>query len=690
MATPVDVLLVRIEADLGDLKKDLKRVEKQNSSVGESFSKLGRLIGTIFAGAALAKVTGTIRTFEDLQATLKAVTGSAELAADSFNLIRKFTATTTFQLEEVSGAFITLVNAGIAPTSDALRDIGNIAAARGKDIRDVAQALFNATTGEMEMLKQLGIVARLDGEKINVTYKEVTETIDRSGASIVEYIRNLSQAEFPNAIAERSATLSGAISNLGDNISEFFMAIGDSGFTKSMTDLTKFLIDQVNNARPLAVIIGKALSGAFNTLRISLEFVTDNFRALSAAVLTFIAIQASLRIAAAVAGMIAFAKALRTAATAQAIFNKNFKKSAFTLIAAAIVGVAVSTGVLDEALEKVADKMGLSAKETAETEKSMEALDDAMAALGGNSSQNLTAFEKALTKVEEKIAATKMEATGLSDDLAKAFADLGIKVVEGGLVFPEGSAEVVDRLKKAYGELAKAQKKVSQIDLAKSFVDQKTKGEELQTLLEALRSVTGMAGVDQERLAQAIKNVEAEMVVNSNTVGTLIGIYENAGSRIADSLAEGFMKGRLSLESFRDIAEDITQQVIAAFIRMAIVNRIINSIFGLSGTSSALPTIGGSASGGTVQARTPIMVGERGPEIFVPNSAGSVLNNMNSKNAVGGGAPVTVNQNLNLSTGVAETVRAEVLNLMPIIRSQAVAAVMESKQRGGAVSRSFV
>ena len=283
-----------------------------------------------------------------------------------------------------------------------------------------------------------------------------------------------------------------------------------------------------------------------------------------------------------------------------------------------------------------------------------------------------------------------MEATGLSDDLAKAFADLGIKVVEGGLVFPEGSAEVVDRLKKAYGELAKAQKKVSQIDLAKSFVDQKTKGEELQTLLEALRSVTGMAGVDQERLAQAIKNVEAEMVVNSNTVGTLIGIYENAGSRIADSLAEGFMKGRLSLESFRDIAEDITQQVIAAFIRMAIVNRIINSIFGLSGTSSALPTIGGSASGGTVQARTPIMVGERGPEIFVPNSAGSVLNNMNSKNAVGGGAPVTVNQNLNLSTGVAETVRAEVLNLMPIIRSQAVAAVMESKQRGGAVSRSFV
>ena len=284
MATPVDVLLVRIEADLDDLKKDLKRLEKQNSGVGESFSKLGRLIGTVFAGAALAKITGTIRTFEDLEATLKAVTGSAELAKDSFDLITKFTATTTFQLEEVSGAFITLVNAGIAPTTDALQDIGNIAAARGKDIRDVAQAICNATTGEMEMLKQLGIIARVDGEKLNVTYKGVSETIERSADSIVGFIRNLSQQEFPTAIEERSNTLSGAISNLQDNISLFFMAIGDSGFKKSMTDLTKFLIDQVNNARPLAVIIGKALSGAFNTLRISLEFVTDNFRALSAAV----------------------------------------------------------------------------------------------------------------------------------------------------------------------------------------------------------------------------------------------------------------------------------------------------------------------------------------------------------------------------------------------------------------------
>ena len=36
------------------------------------------------------------------EATLKAVTGSAESASDSFELIKQFTATTTFQVQNVS------------------------------------------------------------------------------------------------------------------------------------------------------------------------------------------------------------------------------------------------------------------------------------------------------------------------------------------------------------------------------------------------------------------------------------------------------------------------------------------------------------------------------------------------------------------------------------------------------------
>jgi hypothetical protein len=43
--------------------------------------------------------------------------------------------------------------------------------------------------------------------------------------------------------------------------------------------------------------------------------------------------------------------------------------------------------------------------------------------------------------------------------------------------------------------------------------------------------------------------------------------------------------------------------------------------------SFKLPSIGGRAAGGPVSANTPYMVGERGPELFMPNASGRVVPN---------------------------------------------------------------
>ena len=168
MATTVDQLVVEIKAETAGLRKGLdglnRRLATSNKTARSSIATFGNL-AKVFAAIGVARlaanVVNTSRTFEDLGATLKAITGSAEAAAVSFDLIRKFTSGTTFQLENVSKAFVTLLNAGITPTSDVLTDFGNIAAAFGKDITQIAQATFNATTGEMEMLKQFGIKAKL-------------------------------------------------------------------------------------------------------------------------------------------------------------------------------------------------------------------------------------------------------------------------------------------------------------------------------------------------------------------------------------------------------------------------------------------------------------------------------------------------------------------------------------------------
>ena len=61
---------------------------------------------------------------------------------------------------------------------------------------------------------------------------------------------------------------------------------------------------------------------------------------------------------------------------------------------------------------------------------------------------------------------------------------------------------------------------------------------------------------------------------------------------------------------------------------------------------------------------------------------------MNTRNAMGGGGPpVVIQQDINFSTGVVPTVRAEVRNMMPQIAEVAKGAVLEASARGGAFRR---
>ena len=53
------------------------------------------------------------------------------------------------------------------------------------------------------------------------------------------------------------------------------------------------------------------------------------------------------------------------------------------------------------------------------------------------------------------------------------------------------------------------------------------------------------------------------------------------------------------------------------------------------------------------------------------------------------GSGITINQNLNISTGVSQTVKAEVMNLLPAIKQETVNAVAESRSRGGSFARTF-
>ena len=114
-----------------------------------------------------------------------------------------------------------------------------------------------------------------------------------------------------------------------------------------------------------------------------------------------------------------------------------------------------------------------------------------------------------------------------------------------------------------------------------------------------------------------------------------------------------------------------------------IISTIIKGISSLAGSASGGMTddqamIGQRAKGGPVMGGRTYLVGEKGPELFTAPKSGHIVPN----NQLGGGT--VVNQTFQISTGVSQTVRAELVSLLPSIKEQTVAAVANQKTRGGA------
>lgn len=632
MAKTVDQLILEIRAETKQLRKGLDRVNKSlnktkqtTKSTNQAFAKMRSALMAVGAGAVLVKVVNINRTFEDLEATLRAVTGSSEAAAKSFQLIRAFTATTTFQIEEVAQSFITLKQAGIVPTSDALLDFGNFAAGMGRSITQLARAAFNATTGEMEMLKQFGVIARQQGDQITVTFDGVTEKIDRSGEAIVEYLRAIGREQFSTAIEERFRTLSGAISNLSDQTSEFAVSIGDGiggmGLRSSFVRLAKATSSLLETLRPLGQLLGFLIGLVADLVSRLVEFVDNVF------------------------------------VVARAIFDLG---NTFNLLGDALDG-------------------------------NIKSFDDFKTSVRGGNGD----IEQLDEQVKKLVRTTSTFKDALSpDDLRdfKLFEALQTQVAKARHTINDLIANDMKRLRSIIEKAIAAQMQLESVGkfgpmqpdqtaITRDFLGVDTIDEFLKEVTESMDEVTTFS-----------KEMQQAIISASNTFTT----------DFVDSLLEG----KNALASFRDFARNIVSQIISIFLQMTVVNQILNSVFNLTG-ANALPTInafgsgtstssgggGGGmgmsfASGGTMQRGKPSIVGERGAEIFIPNTGGTLLNNMNSKNAMGG-TPIIINQSVNFATGVVPTVRAEVTKMMPQIADVTKGAVAEAAMRGGNYRRAL-
>ncbi len=403
MAEQVRLELVVVDKTGAALGKAKGQIQGLNKSLGRT-SGLAKAAGAALiafgTGAILRGLINTIRQFEDLRATLVTVEGSTQQAAKSFDLIKTFTAGTTFQLGEVTNAFITFRNAGLVPTEQFMLNIGNIAAGMGRRLDDVARAVFNATTGEFEMLKQLGIKVKTEGDKLKVIFRGTTTEIRNNGIDIVNLVEEIGMKEFKGGIERSAKTLSGAFSNLKDAVAIAADEVGEGGLASALTEVTRELTKATLGTANLANSVGSALGNAVLFVKNNIGLLTVAFKLLA---LGFLVKQVfALKVAFAGLGV-------TIANVTKAIRIMTVAAMANPIIALATIAVG---GIIlfRKQLQKLGEKFGIL---TPKVEDSTKATNDFLHEMSEvpTVSAEAQAAQKILAQEQEKVAAATKKTT---------------------------------------------------------------------------------------------------------------------------------------------------------------------------------------------------------------------------------------------------------------------------------------
>lgn len=152
-------------------------------------------------------------------------------------------------------------------------------------------------------------------------------------------------------------------------------------------------------------------------------------------------------------------------------------------------------------------------------------------------------------------------------------------------------------------------------------------------------------------------------------------------SRGIDALLNGDLSGALKgiIKDFAEMAlrllvlKPLAQSIFGSLGKGGNGGGILGSILGFASTATAGKAGGGGISG-------PTLVGERGPELFIPNTTGTIKTVADTRSMMGGGKTDIV-QNITMATDVKNTVHAEIAQAVPLI-AQATAQLLGNQFAG--------
>jgi hypothetical protein len=285
-------------------------------------------------------------------------------------------------------------------------------------------------------------------------------------------------------------------------------------------------------------------------------------------------------------------------------------------------------------------------------QQALSLLDEAAQMMSAKPVEALQKQAEAITLLNE----SKRGSLALDKEIADAQRELA-KVLPAANVVGLSQQELIDGLSERYRRLV--------IDIT-----------DLNVELATFREIGRPIGEVQEKLLAKIK----DQAVVSAQLNKLLEEQGKIALEAGQITAGAFENAILSGEKLRDTIKALARDLLALLFRQQITDPLAKGI------GSFFKTLPFFANGGPITGGQPAIVGERGPELFVPGTSGRIISNSAMKS--NGGTPLTsgVTVNYHIAAGVT---RAELVPILETERKRLKAEIPDMVRRGGAYRAAF-
>ena len=516
------------------------------------------------AGLVVRNLVNTGKEIENLRTRLKFLLKDTTEGAKAFDNMAEFASRIPFSLEEISrgSGILATITDNAKDLKNMLEITGNVAAVTGLDFRTTAEQIQRSFSAGIGAAD----LFREKGVRNMLGFQAGAAVSIEATAQAFQRVFGQG-GRFGKATDELAKTLEGTLSMIGDKVFNFKRVLLDAGFfsqlKKEFGDLDKFLVQNSESIERIAIGFGTTLAKAVKGISNIFVFLKENINA----VITLFKALIALKL---VAFFISLGKAI-VPVLAGLRGLAGLSVVGLAAVAASVAATAATFKVMNDQIDNI-------------TESLTEAIDK-------NISMRNTNRENAILmrKYKKEVEAILVPIHEFEHELSVAI--------------PSATQTMIEKFRELNkGSLEEFEKKIKNI--------KETIAESINEGISKVSNSMGRAVVMGEKLGDSLKKIAQEFMVRLVSMAieiTLRLAIELVMQKAKDMiLAKQLEKEEKKANAMKKQTSEMKKQAVLSF---------------FTGGSGSM---GSFAQGGAVMKGKPILVGERGAEVFVPNSTGQI------------------------------------------------------------------